>query len=1031
MSMPDPSFLILKAGAGSGKTFNLVKHYLLMAFNTKSDTLLRQRFRSILAITFTNKAAGEMRDRILKALVSISSGQMDDLANMICNEMSITPAELQRRAKIVCSAVLHNYSDLSICTIDSFMVRVVRTFAHDLNLSSNFEVELDNKYLAGYIVDTMMNLVGTQNNEALTKIVCAYAKARMNEAKNNNVVELLKTSAEHLFKENSRKYVDLLSNHQPDDFLISRENLWQSNAQYENNLKALAVKALSAADTQALEEKDFPGKSKGIYHFVEQIAATGKPLANKTLSNILERQSIIPNNATDATSAALSPVDGAFMDVLNYMRDGQADYNTRCALIGNTYNVALLGIMRKIETDYFRDNEITNLTEVSHKVSDEVKNQPAPFLFERLGERYHHFLIDEFQDTSKEQWHNLLPLIIGGVSEKKRSLVVGDAKQAIYRFRQGDVKQFIDLPHVEPNGEQNVVPHSNLLELPGISFQEPLSVNYRSRETIVGFNNKFFSKLVKRDEYAANDLLQRIYIGENTEKPSLWQEHRKKGGYVEATFCKREEMLSKVADIVQNLHDGLGYAYGDITILADRKNFLSEIATNFGAKGLRVASSESTLLASSIAVRLVRCLLKQMLNPSDKANNMLVDYYRCAIGAPKDIVPPLLYSLNLYDLVEELLRRYNVQAIDSAMCASLLNYTSHYCTTHTQSLAEFVDYLDDKWDDMATNAPSDPGAVKLMTVHKSKGLQCPAIIYYLPLATPRSNQLWVDVDAKFSLIEVGLVQLKQDENTRFDKIRTNEANAVAIDEINRRYVALTRAEEALFLLCERPRNESNLSFQQQVLTFMQEEATASKMPEETPDNDLSAYFMGELAFRHKPAMEKEVLQTSFQALSFPSWKKRLLIAKQNNELIDGAHSHHIRRGLQIHAILSETRSHKDLVSVVNRYAMANDLPNDDRNGLLEQLMATVSHPDCERFFNPDNTVITELPLMFDGHELRPDRVAIAKEATYVVDFKTGAPSALYADQVKKYCHAIAEMGYRNVLGYLLYIGETIHVEQVY
>lgn len=969
----------------------------------------------------------------MQSLYLISNGVMDDLAQAICKEMSLSQLELQRRAKIVFSAVLHNYSELSICTIDSFMVRVVRTFARDLNLNGNFEVELDNKYLAEYIVDTMMSLVGVQNNDALTNIVCTYATAQMDDAKTNNIIELLKKSAEYLFKENARHYVDILTNHKTDDFLKDRKSLLEKNVQYEGDLKKLAHHALDEAKALSLDQNDFPGKSKGIYHFVENIASNGAPITNNTLKDIYERRSIIPNNAKDPVIATLSPVDDTFMGVINFMYEGLEAYNTRRVLINKIYDMALLGKMREIENNYFQDNEATNLTEVSHKISDEVKNQPAPFLYERLGEKYHHFLIDEFQDTSKEQWFNLLPLIIGGVSEGQRSLVVGDAKQAIYRFRQGDVKQFIDLPHVDFNNKVDTIPHTTLLERPGISEERPLTKNFRSRNNIVGFNNQFFKWLIT-EKYYDNKLLQQIYIGKDSNNPALIQEYVKEGGYIEASFWDRENMLFELTSIIQHLSNEIGLEYGDITILADRKSFLNEISDYLGSQGIRVASSESALVSSSLAVRLIRCLLKQLLRPNDDSNNMLVDFYLKRIECKEKAPVSHWNTLNLYDLVEELLRHYQLYAKDPAMCASLLNQVSHYCSTHPQNLFEFVDFLDDKWDDMATNVPANPNAVKLMTVHKSKGLQSPVIIYYLPVTNPRSNHIWVNVDPNLSDIEVGLVRLKQNENTSFNNERDAEAFDVEMDNVNRRYVALTRAEDALFLLCEHkgmPKKENdNLTFQQQIYSFFKNNNAEEKQRNLSNDVFGSFFSIGDLARHNEKSKSANENHFSMANISFPSWQNRLIAAEQKKKFLNETQNKKILRGLQTHAILSEVHSQTDVESAVELFAVANDLSDEDQNALLVSITKIVTCSDCERFFIPEASTITEMPIIYENEEIRPDRIIFTKKDTTVVDFKTGIPSEKDVEQVKKYCLAVAEMGYKNVSGFLLYIGEGINVKQV-
>ena len=1044
--MTQAPFLILKAGAGSGKTFNLAMHYLMMALQTDKKTMtgtphdkeeLRDAFRHILAITFTNKAAWEMRSRIMDTLRAMGEGQQNNIADAIAKETGLPLKDLQARARTVYKAVLHHYSDLSVCTIDSFMVRVVRTFAHDLRLNSNFTIELDNDWLSSYIVDTLLSLVG--NHNGITSIVCAYAIDKMNDAKSTNIRSSLTEAAKPLFQENARQYIDLLAKHDAQAFLNDRERLQATRRRYEERLQELAHNAIASAQDQGLCQDDFPGKSRGIYGFAVQMAKDGLPVVNETLLKIVTQDTIIPANAKEAMRAAIAPVDSAFMRMLHHEMDGMKEYEACRVLLAQLHETALLGQMRQIEQDYFRQEDVTTLTEVSHKISDEVRRQPAPFLFERLGDRYHHLLIDEFQDTSQEQWHNLLPLIENGVSQGHRSLVVGDAKQAIYRFRQGYVKQFVDLPHVEPYGDGT--PPDNVLEQPGRSHQEPLGTNFRSQKTIVEFNNAFFPWML-RTHYAGNDLLQKTYIGPNADMPAMQQQWKetKQGGYVEASFWEADKMPQGLLDIIERLHRK-GCPYGDIAILANTNKHLCNISNHLSAKGLKVASAESALLSSSWAVRLVRHLLKQMLNPQDRQNNVLADLHTRAVRGHADAPTTPLGSPDLYNLVEELLRRYVPEGMDTSYCASLLNVVAHYCATHTPVLADFVDYLDQNWDTLATNTPSSPDAIQLMTVHKAKGLQKPAVIYYHPRKKNQPKALWVEVDAKLSSIEVARVTLNKERPTPFDAAREAEARDTEMDDVNLQYVACTRAEEALFLLCEAPKppnkdkakkkeEATTADFTKQVYAFMKGAAAQEERHELDGDISATVFSMGALA-PFAPTSQAATDAPRLQAVSFPTWRGRLNAAQPSERATIGAASDSQRRGQQAHAALAEVRTLRDVEATALRHALANDLGKDEAEALRHMLHKVVSHPLCARFFAEASTVVNEHPLMFEGEELRPDRIVMAADATYVVDYKTGASNPKYRDQVGKYCRAVTEMGYPNVSGYLLYIGDNIRVEQAY
>jgi ATP-dependent exoDNAse (exonuclease V) beta subunit len=1136
-----PSFHIFKAGAGSGKTFNLVKQYLMMAFDANSDEGLKKQFRAILAITFTNKAANEMKERILKNLIGIAKGEnVGGMDKQICGEMGINAQELQRRAKIVSSAVLHNYSDLSVSTIDSFMQRIVRTFAHDLNLSGNFGIELDSKYVGDYVVNQLMSLAGTEGNDELTKVLCQYGYEQLNNAKSSNIERQLSETVRKLFQEEAEEYLRLLSQHKFADFLTAYEKLKKDNELYITECRSKAKLALDDCVNNGLDEKDFPGGSRsGICHWLKNVAENGAAAIEgnvyQSVLNAHEERSFSAKKG----GADLSPVISSVMAAIDFVLAGRENYNTRCMLKNGMYSLAVLGEMKRLKDEYYHDNEVIDLVEVSHKISDEVKNQPAPFLFERLGERYKHFLIDEFQDTSKEQWHNLLPLIVNGVSEGHKSLVVGDAKQAIYRFRQGDVKQFVDLPQVTPYGKEVNAKENEILAQPNISTVTPLSDNYRSRKAVVEFNNDFFEWLIRTyyngvPQNSGNEnLLPKIYLGKtmiathSNETAELVQHSKKEGGYVEISFWQKnsdsqeeghpegknlidetkesdnklvkasvsvngrenkeqanskhvDNALYKAAfDVICEQHS-LGYKFGDITVLSNRNNVLSDFSSYLGAQtveGLpvRTSSSEALLLKNSMVVLLIRSLLQYLQKPSERHVQLLVlDYLRqlgklsddytplffegvkdscddsIAAGAPTKKVfafdlteylhkqcdikfkPQYLKSLSLYDCCEELLRCFRLDKLDSSYVASFLNFVASYSSGHRQDLGEFLDFLDDKLDNLSSNAPIDPCAVRLMTVHKSKGLESPIVIYLLPVEKVRPKDKWVKVKKDLADIDVALVTLSKDKESAFDDVSEQEQLDVDMDNVNRTYVAFTRPKDKLYLLVEdqaAPKNATSVTLNQQLRAYADNCVQNGSCVQE---DDIYRFGDSQERKEDKTDDADDWQESQLERLGFDSWVSRIKVANKGDAVLGGLPDERIQRGLQMHELLSHVYHQEDAAPAVERYAKANNLTEKERDILLSQLNNLVSGIATAQFFAPEVEVKNECSLWFEGQERRPDRVAVTPSATWVIDFKTGSANPKYRDQVTSYCRAIQSMGYPSVTGYLIYLGDEkgARVEQV-
>lgn len=1107
-----PCFYVFKAGAGSGKTYNLVLQYLYLALASPTDMNL---FRHILAITFTNKAAGEMKERILSTLVALANGtDRKGYDNELKKMLHIEEQELQHRARNVRNAVLHNYSDLSVCTIDSFMMGVARTFSHDLNIGNNVSVELDEKYVSQHIVDQLMLKVGPQQD--ITELLCKYGEARMDDGKNANLLANLQKSAADLFKEDAILRLKMLDQYNFTTFANSHDALTKETRQYETTCVAKARIALAACDEQGLTSTDFAGGDRSsIYLWLKKIkdgkATFGTLGANAQRMYDDPSHVLLPSTQGKKgdTPDKLLAVQNVVWQAVQYIKEGAQLYNTRKALLVHLYDVALLSEMRKLLEEYFKDNEVISLTEVSNRISQEVKDQPAPFLFERLGNHYHHFLIDEFQDTSREQWHNLLPLILNGISSGSRSLVVGDAKQAIYRFRNGDVRQFVDLPKVEPYGSAQVLPEYSMLEY--AYGHEELNKNFRTLGNVVQFNNHLFTYLIK-NQYDENELLKRIYLGPNMdfENPELWQQDNHNGGYVKLSFWQQCEALNNaVLEEVLLQHDK-GYAYGDITILADSNKILSTLSNyltthqDHNHKFLRVASSESLLLSSSLVIRLLRCLLYFLLRPTERLWQLqILDYLRQLQLLPaNDLVEPFnrqeptpsashtegeqgshyalnlieylqqngfpqfnprrLTEMSLYDCIEELVRCFRLDHLDNAFLATMLNFVSDYIQLHPQDHATFLEYFDKKWDTLSCNAATDDGAVRLMTVHKSKGLESPIIIYLLPLSQEHKSLQWVDVDKQVCNIALGQVTLKKNISTMFDDVLSEEQKNKEMDDVNRLYVALTRAKEKLIVIAQqKPKSKDAVpTLSNHLHDFAErgygtepstngqtlctkEEVTIEKQGDATSPHDIheetvvfhgALYYYGEDGEKQKNDSQKDIfivpISHSLSNISFPRWNDRIIVADQNADILSARTPSTATHGLLMHELLSQIHRSDDVTHVVNHYALIHELNDRERKALAFHIDSIVNGIETSRFFASGVEVLNECTLIYKGEELRPDRVIFDNDTAYVVDFKTGKTSSQHALQVQHYCCAIQAIRHMPVEGYLLYIADDPQLQRV-
>ena len=1093
-------FVICRAAAGSGKTFTLVKEYLKLAMAVPSAVVrrdpealgraLRRQFAGILAITFTNKAAGEMKGRIMECLeqmalygTDVSRSRMGAPLLAALNAMPacagnpLDERELRWMAETVRSAILHQYSDLSVCTIDSFMHRIVRTFAHDLDRPVNFEVMIEQDELIEQAVSQLMSLAGTAGHEELTRVMRAYADSRMMDSKGYNIEGELTRLARQLFKEGTEGHLAALKGLQLDDFIALQRTLTAENRRFERRVAACSEAVLSLLSRHGVEEADCAGGRNGYYGFFRGLAAgTLRPLT-VSVANAFEGGKLHSAKCTEATAAVLGNLTDELTLLYEEARsllgvaDGRTpheggalrDYNTRSVLLKNLYSMALLNQL-KVQLDlYCKENEVVHLSEFNRLINSIVCDEPAPFIYERLGNRYHHFLIDEFQDTSVLQWHNLVPLLENGVSQRYESLVVGDGKQAIYRFRQGDVRQFVALPRVE-----GLPLHGAALAAEGNYSCVPLDTNYRTASSIVNFNNAFFSWLLRREPFAGNTLAQQIYVGTPDAEGhgELWQRLPAEGvpeGHVGVAFVDADDsdaLNEEIRRTIVRLVMQQGYRQSDIMVLGRSNRELDSVSTYLQRHGeelrIEVSSSESFFLVRSHAVMAIVAALRLLHDPADRvaAAELLQRLYNLGLVAgchldaflekgPVDVArllheerrgfdfrPDYLGALALYDCCEELVRELHLDGLDTAYVGSLLGRVAAFAARRHKGLAEFLEWFDD-------NASADPGdgghrqlsaaspegvdAVRLLTIHKAKGLEAPVVICPFVPSGSHPYSLWVNLEGQAvgGRLPAAYVELGREVSSGFDGVRDEERRLEEVDQLNVLYVALTRPREQLFIVCPTPpkSGKDETSYPRLIKEFMDAEHPA----------------LGDADFRHvvRATTDGGRDEVTLHRLSFAEWSTKVQVASPATQALTPLQEESVRFGNAVHDVMARVRHAGDVEAAVARQAADGHLGEEECQRLLATARTLVSHPATGRFFREGVEVKTECDLCDDEGLCRPDRVVLTADETWVVDFKTGHDTGEEHDrQVRRYCRAVAAMGYPQVSGWLIYLLPEVRVRQV-
>ena len=483
------SFTVYRSSAGSGKTFTLVKEYLKLILLEPGD------FRHILAITFTNKAANEMKDRILKSLEELAKGNLSadrgvtgTLLPMLAAETGMAETEIKLSAGRALEMILHNYADFAIGTIDSFSHKLIRTFAHDFGLPVNFNVELDNDELLSTAVDLLLDRVG--DDLELTGLLVNFLETRMDEDKGWNIDTILSGFAKILLDEEGQRNIPTIRHITIENFRKISAGLYATIGQFEKGIRELGQEATASIQRSAIPPNAFYRGDKGIGKYFHNLAAgrMDKLEPNAYVVTTIEEDKWFSAKATPEAKACIDAIKPILLDTFEKVRNacdsGMSGYMLRKLLAKTIYPLAVLNEIGQVLDNFKRQNNLVHISEFNARIAGIVLNEPVPFIYERLGEKYRHLFIDEFQDTSALQWMNYIPLVENALAGGYFNLVVGDGKQAIYRWRGGDVEQFTTLPEV-PGSSGNPVLKQREESLQRHFNGVNLDRNYRSRAEIV------------------------------------------------------------------------------------------------------------------------------------------------------------------------------------------------------------------------------------------------------------------------------------------------------------------------------------------------------------------------------------------------------------------------------------------------------------------------------------------------------------------------------------------------------------------
>jgi ATP-dependent exoDNAse (exonuclease V) beta subunit len=1047
------SFTVYRSSAGSGKTFTLVKEYLKIALTDTQDP--PKQFRRILAITFTNKAASEMKDRIIRALKDLSAADHTKipagsamLLNILMNETSFSPDVLRERAASVLKAILHNYSDFAIGTIDSFVHKVVRSFAFDLKLPVNFEIELDAKKLLGEAVQILISKIG--EDEQLTNILVEFAEAKAEEEKSWHIEKDLNDLAQELLKEEGALHIAKLRELSIPDFITIRKKMQEAILVFEKNLSAKGEEAVKLIRSRQLDHNVFFYKGSGIYKYFENIALLKKKHdfdPNSYVIKTIEENKWPSGEASSSDIASIDAIKVRLTELYHSIQEskekGISRYRLFQMLSKKMYSLAVLNEIEKILEDYKKENAILHISEFNKLIAEIVFEEPVPFIYERLGERYSNYLIDEFQDTSVLQWQNLLPLVDNALSEEQFTMLVGDGKQAIYRWRGGDVAQFADLPAIRGFDDNPVIleRESSLKRHYKPQF---LGSNYRSKMEIIDFNNSLYRKLSE----SLPDEHRRIY-----DKLEQNGNPKNTGGGISIEFFsgeksdQQEAHRQRVSELAANLLTE-GYHYGDMAILTRTNLEGNEMATFLIQKGIPVLSNDSLLLSHSYTVNFLAAVFRLLYNANDdvaKAEIILfLSNKEASSQLERDLLqsgnnsafhhwleeknidfrPRQLLKLPLYQMSEELLRIFHLDKKPDPYLIFFLDEILSFSNGRDSSLAGWVQHWEIRKEKASAIVPNGIDAVNILTVHRAKGLEYPVVI--LPLADsvvkPGKNTFWLDLDEEIiPEFKTGIVEnTKVLEQTRYAPLFSEEQFRTQLDNLNILYVATTRPEERLYLLCGNLKTDAKSSgdFSSMLNWYC---GQMNLLPD-GHGRIILAEGTSRLGKTEKKEPGKE--STFLNTFISTDWQNKIRIRSASREVWSDEQQKKQDTGLVIHTILSRIKTHADLESALFSVYEEGLIDSDELPEIRVLLDRVLNHPTLLPFFAEGLKVKNEAEILLaDGTSFRPDRIVYTPSKTVIIDYKTGKETSSHHDQVENYALILSDMGERVIEKYLVYTDE--------
>ena len=1058
---------IVRASAGSGKTFRLTLEYLSHLYNNTDD------YSHILAVTFTNKATEEMKSRIIRVLSELAGGKSCEYLQPLLIITGRSEKEIRLKSDIILKKILHNYSRFSVSTIDSFFQHIIRSFIREIGIQGGYRIEMNDDLILQKAIDNLFTRI--EEDKALLNWLTEFTESKIEGSQSWNMKREMTRLGREIFKEGYKQFSENINRKLHDKNFLSdyRKELFRIKNTFESILTGYGKDGVEAIEHNGLLVDDFFQKSKGPAGYFYRLAAGDIPEPNSYVLKAFHDIEIWSKQENPGLSLIRKVCEDSLhpllQKVIRFYLDNKKEYKTAETLLKNFYTLGILTDITKSVYHYTREKNLFMISDSAQFINRIIDNNDTPFIYEKTGNYFHHFLIDEFQDTSGFQWKNFKPLISNSLSQDYSCLVVGDVKQSIYRWR---------------NSNWEILAYDILDDFySGAIHSETLEINWRSKKNIVLFNNAFFnvaSKILHQqfssesetDDETNGKSINNLYADIKQNLP----ERTPDGGYIrigllDDSLNYDNTVCIEVVKIIKQLQDS-GYSPNDIAIITRSKKEGKKMADYLlgyhqnqepGSRyQFNVISDESLFLNSSVVVRFIISLFRHIVEPEDHVNNyfMLYEYLnyihedgdrdphvvipdynaQSAEKSIKAILPEAYHqfldnqvNISLYEITQEIIRIFLLNEIrgEQAFLMAFKDLIIDYTDYNSSGLPAFLDYWDETGSQKAIPGTEEQNAIRILTIHKSKGLEFNVVI--IPFCNWKMDQsntvIWCQPRKEpFSMMDIVPVDYTRAlKETIFEDDYQNERLKIYTDNLNLLYVAFTRTRKALYCFAQEDTRKSgdpvnNVS--QLIFKVLKTEELTG------PDiriNQNEGIRIFEKGFLEIPDKKDDTINKSYHIEDYPENNTidRMKIAYHAREYLEPGDDHFqpLSYGKIMHDLFSRIYAFEDIDSAIETLYYQGKIGDSEKEIIKKDLLLYFSDIQVRSWFSGEWMVLNERDILTKSAQTRrPDRVLIQNRSAIIVDYKFGDMELKeHKEQVMEYADLLKQMGYEQVELYLWYV----------